>query len=248
MKKRRQRLTLMIKIRSIIFWIYLGTISLLYSIFGLLLYPLGEKLRHKLITTSWTYLINLGFVFISGIRYKVQNKENIKLVKGAAVIASNHQSLYETFIFNLIFPQHVWILKKELLKIPCFGWTLSTVSPIAIDRSKRTQSIRQITEQGKDRVGKGFWIMSFPEGTRVSPRVVKPFKVGAGLLAGNLEIPVLPVCHNAGYVIPKNSFWLYPGTVDIVIGEPISSTGKSREQLTDEIEAWVRQHLPSING
>ena len=104
---------------------------------------------------------------LCGIRYQIIGAENIP--ETPSIVLSKHQSAWETLAFQKIFPPQVWVLKKELLRIPFFGWGLAMTSPIAIDRSAKKKALEQIVEQGKDRLKQGFWIVIFPEGTRIPP-------------------------------------------------------------------------------
>lgn len=156
---------------------------------------------------------------------------------------SNHQSAFETLAIQLIFPCQVWILKRELLWIPIYGWGLASMQPIAIDRGSVIKSFRQIVEQGTERLKQGLWVVIFPEGTRVSPEDNQPYLPGGGMLAAKSGYPVVPVAHNSGYFWPRNSFIKRPGTITIHIGPVIESKNKSVKEITIEVESWIRNKL-----
>ncbi len=237
----KNKKTLSIIIRSSLLWITVGTIAIPYNLLALTLYILPVRARHKAIT-SWGWIFTALSKWLCGADYKIIGQEN--MIKGPAIIASNHQSAWETMSFATLFPQHVWILKRELLKFPIFGWTVATLSPIAIDRSKGSEAIQQILSQGIERIKNGFWILAFPEGTRVVPGVIKPFKTGVAKLAQALNLPIIPVSHNAGYVMPRKSFLLYPGTITIVIDKPMyPNNNEAPEEFTDRIEKVIRGNL-----
>ena len=239
-----QKPTVRIILCSSIFWILLVTISMLYTIISLIISPLNIHLRHKIVT-SWSYAFIFLAKFLCRVNYKVIGKENI--VKTPCIIASNHQSMWETVAFNLVFPPHVWIMKKELLKMPFFGWTIATLSPIAIDRKNKSGSIAQILSQGLKKIETGFWIMLYPEGTRVTPGKKIVFKSGAGRIATTLKLPIIPVSHNAGYILPKHSFCFYPGTVTIIIAPAIYPIeNDTLESITRRLEETVQQNLNTI--
>jgi 1-acyl-sn-glycerol-3-phosphate acyltransferase len=122
------------------------------------------------------------------------------------------------------------------------------LSTIAIDRKKGEDSLAQVIRQGKQRFGIGFWIIMFPEGTRIKPKTRKPFKYGVAKLAQSLNVPIVPFAHNAGYCLPRNSFWLYPGNVDVIIGKPIYSDNDSPVQYTEKIQTWVHAQLDTIGS
>ncbi|MFN7093958.1 MAG: lysophospholipid acyltransferase family protein [Burkholderiales bacterium] len=182
---------------------------------------------------------------ICKVNYVIEGKEN--LIAGPAIIASNHQSTWETMAFNGIFPQHVWILKHELLRIPFFGWALGTLSPIAINRAQRAAALQQVLQQSVGRIAQGFWILVFPEGTRVAPGVTQPYKSGVSKMALSLQLPIIPVAHNAGRLMPRKSFFLHPGTITIKIGAPIyAQTNESPEELTERVRQVITANLNSI--
>src|SRR6185437_3183810 len=130
---------------------------------------------------------------ILGIRWRVEGREN--LPAQPSVILSKHQSAWETLAFQLIFPPQVHVLKRELLWIPFFGWGLAAMSPIAIDRSRGTAALRAMARLGRERLAQGFWIVVFPEGTRVAPGERRRYQPGGAWLAAATGAPVIPVAH-----------------------------------------------------
>ena len=121
------------------------------------------------------------------------------------------------------------MIKRELLWIPFFGWGLALMSPIAIDRGRGVRALRQMAAQGAARLTQGFWIVVFPEGTRVAPGDCGTYRVGGAWLAVRTGAPVIPVAHNAGMFWGRNAFTKRPGTIRVVIGKPIASTDISPE-------------------
>ena len=116
-----------------------------------------------------------------GIDWRVEGREH--LPARPAVILSKHQSAWETMAFQLIFPPQVHVLKRELLWIPFFGWGLALMSPIAIDRSRGVAALRSIARRGRERLEQGFWVVVFPEGTRVAPGERRDYQLGGAWLA-----------------------------------------------------------------
>ncbi len=181
---------------------------------------------------------------VCGIRYQLTGAENIP--KTPSIILSKHQSAWETLAFQEIFPPQVWVLKKELLWIPFFGWGLAMTSPIAIDRSARKKALEQIVEQGKDRLSQGFWIVIFPEGTRIPPGQRGKYRIGGAWLATHTDTLVVPVAHNAGELWGRNSFIKYPGTITVSIGKPIDPAGMEAGELNAQVEAWIENEMLRI--
>lgn len=152
-----------------------------------------------------------------------------------------HQSAYETLALQIIFPAQVWVLKRELLHLPIYGWALASLDPIAIDRDSTISAFRQIVNQGCKRLADNIWVVIYPEGTRVAPGQRKKYLPGGGLLAEKSGCPIVPVSHNSGYFWPRNSLIKKPGKIDIVIGPVIQSTGKSASEITREVECWIEE-------
>lgn len=182
---------------------------------------------------------------LCGIRYQIIGAENIP--ETPSIVLSKHQSAWETLAFQKIFPPQVWVLKKELLRIPFFGWGLAMTSPIAIDRSAKKKALEQIVEQGKDRLKQGFWIVIFPEGTRIPPGQRGKYRIGGAWLATHTNTRVVPVAHNAGELWGRNSFIKYPGTITVSIGEPIDPTGMEPGELNAQVEAWIEFEMLRIS-
>ena len=231
-------------LRSLLFYLGMACTTVIFTLLGLILFPLPFKFRYAVIT-QWTRF-NLWWLKLTcGLSYEVIGKENIP--SQAAIIMSKHQSAFETLALQLIFPAQVWILKRELLWIPVYGWGLASMQPIAIDRGSAIKSFRQIVEQGSARLARGLWVVIYPEGTRVAAGDKQTYLPGGGMLASQSKVPVIPVAHNSGYFWPRKSFVKYPGTIQISIGPAISSTGKSAKVITQEVEQWIEsecQRLP----
>ena len=245
-KPKRHIATMSIKIRSIITWTILCSVMPIYNIVAYLSYLLPTKTRHSIVT-SWGSLFLFFTKHICKTNYQVFGQENI--IKGPVIFASNHQSTWETLALNSFLPRHVTIAKKELLKLPFFGWAFRTVSPIAIDRSLPTAASKQIVEQGAERIKDGFSILVFPEGTRVATHVKDhPYKTGTARMALELNLPIIPIAHNAGYVMPRRSFWIYPGLVTVRIGKPIYlRKDDTADSLTARIKDSINHELKIID-
>src|SRR5690242_3896345 len=206
-----------------------------YALLALATFPLPRLVRYRIIS-GWSRLVILLARSILGIRWHIEGSEH--LPSRPAVILAKHQSAWETMAFQLIFPPQVHVLKRELLWIPFFGWGLALMSPIAIDRSRGVAALRAIARRGRERLEQGFWVVVFPEGTRVRPGERRPYQLGGAWLAAEAGAPVVPVAHNAGLVWPRNAFLKRPGTVVVRIGPAIDGTGHDPKKLNDMAEAW----------
>lgn len=226
--------------------------STLYQLlFTLLTIPVGTVLAlfAWALPTSWVFgLIRVwraGVLFcerhVLGIRTVVLGRENIP--EQAAVVMSKHQSAWETISLQELFAPAVFVLKRELLKIPFFGWGLAAMKVIAIDRAAGKDALVQVLEQGRDRLNKGFWVIIFPEGTRLAPGQKKRFKPGGAYLAVHAGTKVVPVAHNAGEVWPKNAFLKRSGTVTVSIGPAIDPTGLTEQEVNTRAQAWIEAEM-----
>ncbi|HIF35929.1 MAG TPA: 1-acyl-sn-glycerol-3-phosphate acyltransferase [Candidatus Thioglobus sp.] len=168
---------------------------------------------------------------------RIIGQENVN--KSPCVIISNHQSTWETLAFQTIFPAHTWVLKKELLWLPVFGWSLALLKPIIINRGDKLNAIKKVILQGSDRLNKGISVVVFPEGTRQPYNQLGDYQNGGAAIAKKTGYDIIPVYHNAGKIWPKGSFIKKSGVITIVIGETISSSSMTSSGITEEIRNWT---------
>lgn len=231
--------------RSLIFWVVSVPWMLLIVTSVLLLFFMPVNVRYA-VASQWAKGEIKLLKWICNIDYQIKGLEN--LPDGAAIILSNHQSTWETLAFQKIFPQQLWVLKKELLKVPFFGWGLALCEPIAIDRSAGRKAMDQLVDQGQDRLSQGRWVIIFPEGTRTPPGKKVRYKLGGSVLASKVDFPIVPVAHNAGEYWPRHSLVKHPGTITISIGPVVRGYGREPEDINKEVEVWIRGELESISG
>ena len=203
------------------------------------------RLRWRVVT-QWSRFNLFWLSLTCGVHSEVDGLDNVPAEP--TVILAKHESAWETLAMQRWFAPQVWVLKRELLRIPFFGWGLATMRPIAIDRSAGLSAFEQMLEQGRDRLASGCWVVVFPEGTRVPPGARRKFKRGGALLAVHTGRPVIPVAHNAGDCWPRNSFLKYPGTIRVVIGEPIETTGRTAVEVNRAAEQWIGDTVERIRG
>ncbi len=224
--------------RSGLFALALVLITPPYAILALATLPLPPMTRYRVIS-GWSWLVVQLARLLVGIEWRVEGAE--RLPDRPAVILSKHQSAWETLAFQLIFPPQVHVLKRELLWIPFFGWGLALMSPIAIDRARGAAALRTMARKGRERLARGFWIVVFPEGTRVAPGERRAYQPGGAWLAAACGAPVVPVAHNAGLFWPRNAFLKRPGTVTVRIGPTIDSRGRDSEAINALAEEWIEE-------
>lgn len=216
-----------------------------YAAVSLLTFPFSPLTRYRIVS-SWSRLMVWLAEHLCGIRYRVVGGENIP--RQPCVILSKHESAWETLAFQVVFPPQVWVVKRELLWIPFFGWGLAMLSPIAIDRRDGRRALRQTVEQGRQRLTEGFSIVVFPEGTRSAPGIRGSYQPGGAFLAIQTGAPVLPVAHNAGDRWPRNSFLKYPGLVTISIGPAMRPQHDKAAVLTSRVEEWIENEMQRIRA
>ncbi|TAM43646.1 MAG: 1-acyl-sn-glycerol-3-phosphate acyltransferase [Gammaproteobacteria bacterium] len=216
---------------------------LVFAPLALLTFPLPHPLRYRFIS-QWARLQTWLIGVLCGVRYRVEGREH--LPKGPAIILAKHQSAWETIAFQKIFPIQTWVLKRELLLIPFFGWGLALMKPIAIDRGAGRKAVTQVIEQGQARLKEGIWIVVFPEGTRMAPGTTRRYGIGGAALAAESGYPVVPVAHNAGFFWPRRGFLKKPGTIHVVIGPVIHTRGKSAEEINRAAEEWIENKMVEL--
>ncbi len=229
--------------RALLFYLGMTIATLFVSPVSILIYPLPFKLRYTFVS-QWA-VFNIWWLKITcGLTHKIEGLENIP--ESPSIIMCKHQSAWETLMLQKIFPAQAWILKRELLWIPIYGWGLATLQPIAIDRGSVIKSMHQIVEQGCKRLAQGIWVVVFPEGTRVAPGEKRKYLPGGGLLAEKSGNSVVPIAHNSGNFWPRNSFLKYPGTINMIIGPAIDTAGKSAGEITTEVEEWIESTIEKL--
>ena len=196
----------------------------------------------------WRLGIQFGVENILGIRPQVIGLENMP--KEPCVILSKHQSAWETMTLQDLVPAGaycVFVLKKELLRVPLVGWGLAAMKMISIDRAAGKDALDQVATQGRERLQQGFYVILFPEGTRVAPGHKKRYKPGGAYLATRVGCKVVPVAHDAGELWPRQAFLKTPGTVTVSIGPAFDATGMTEAEVNQRAEAWIEDEMHRIS-
>lgn len=233
----------MLFLRSLLFFIGQALTAPIFTVVALLAMPLNPILRNDLIS-GWARSMIWWLKVTCNISHEITGLENI--TDKPTIILSKHQSAWETLAFQAIFPTQVYVLKRELLWIPIFGWGLAMSSPIAIDRSAGREALKKLVANGQARLNRGFWVVIFPEGTRIAPGQHSKYHIGGAWLATHTKSPVLPVAHNAGEYWAKNSFIKKPGVIKIHIGKEIPTTGMKADALNQQVESWIETEMLTL--
>ncbi len=231
------------QLRSLLFTTYLMVSACLFGVFMAICFWLPYR-AHFALARSWARSVFYLLERLCGLSFTVEGREHIPA--GSHIIMSNHTSAWETVALFIIFPPQVWVLKRELLWIPFVGWGLKLLKPIAIDRGAGHRAVSQVVEQGKERLAQGLWVIIFPEGTRVVAGESRKYGVSGALLAIASDRLIVPFSHNAGEFWARRGFLKKPGVVRVVIGQPLSATGKDARRLTEETRLAIEAGLERI--
>ena len=187
-----------------------------------------------------------GGRWLVGLRYTFEGLENIP--DEACVILCKHTTVFETYALIHLFPPQTWVLKRDLMWIPFFGWGLVAARPIAIDRKSGRTAVRQVISQGKRRLADGIWIVVFPEGTRVPPGETRKYGISGAALAREAGVKVVPVAHNAGDLWPRRGIRKKPGLIRMVVGPPIDATAQSPKDTNVIAQTWIEDKMTEISA
>jgi len=168
--------------------------------------------------------------------------------KDPAVLLVKHQSTWETFVMPTLMPHPLaYVFKKERLRVPFFGWAMARMDMIHIDRGQRSQAFAKVVTQGQRLMGDGVWVIMFPEGTRIPRGQVGQYKTGGTRLAIEAGVPVIPIAVTSAKCWPTRAFIKTPGVVDISIGPPIDSTGRTPDELMQEVQTWIEAEMRRLD-
>jgi 1-acyl-sn-glycerol-3-phosphate acyltransferase len=232
-------------LRSLLFLLFQFIVTPLYAAAMLATFWMPRVARYNM-ARSWCHVNLLGARWICGIRWQVEGLANIP--RSPHIVMSKHSSTWETMSLNLYFRPLAFVAKKELLAIPFFGWGFALASPITIDRKAGQDAMMQMAEQGRERFSQGFWIVIYPEGTRIPVGKQVRYKTGGARLALALDAPIVPVAHNAGYLWPKGIFGKRPGVITLSIGTPIAPAGRDAGALTRVVESWIEAEVVRLGA
>ncbi|MCK5726666.1 MAG: 1-acyl-sn-glycerol-3-phosphate acyltransferase [Thiotrichaceae bacterium] len=236
---------ILLTIRASLFWVGFFLNALFFGLLSPFLFFIPSPKRLKILI-GWARFGVFWVDVTCGLKYQVIDRYKLDRNKTYIVFA-NHQSTYETMALPLLVPAFSWILKRELLRIPFFGWALYHSSPIAINRSSGKSAIEQIKTIGKEKLDSGLWVCIFPEGTRIAPEKLGNFKLGGGILASHAGYPVIPIAHNSGEFWPKHQFIKNAGMITFSIGPEISTEGKKPAEILQEAKQWIEEEKKTFS-
>jgi 1-acyl-sn-glycerol-3-phosphate acyltransferase len=238
------RLSLNLLLRSLFFSLGMIVSTSVIASLVVLSFPLPFVWRYRL-SQGWSRF-NMWWLRVTcRIDYQLKGVEHIP--DQPLVVMAKHQSTWETLFLHQYLPPIAWVVKRELLWIPFFGWALALLRPVAINRQAGASAVKQVIRQGVKHLHQGQWVLVFPEGTRVAPGVRIRYGMGGAVLAVRSGCPILPVALNAGKLWPRGGFIKHPGTIQVVFGPLFDSAGHSPQDLTRQVEDWIEKTMEQIN-
>ena len=233
-----------LSIRSAFFWAFFLPFVLICATVLSLFFFMPMTFRMGIVKL-WINCTLASLRLFCGLRYSVEGMENIP--DTGFIVMSKHSSTWETIAIQKFFRPMIWVVKRELTWIPFFGWALKSMDAIALNRGTGRQAINQLIKESQRHMDNGRILMLFPEGTRVLPTQVKPFKLGGAIVSHRTGYSVLPIAHNAGEFWPRHSWIKWPGTIRVVIGQPIDPAGKTPEEIISTVGEWIRNECDRIS-
>ncbi|MEQ8858245.1 MAG: lysophospholipid acyltransferase family protein [Pseudomonadales bacterium] len=220
----------MVIVRAVCFYAGYTLATVLWGTFGTVFgWLLPYRLRFRLIVVGWTGFCLAWLRLTCGIRHEVRGLENIP--QQPCIVLCRHESTWETLFLQQLFRPQATLIKRELLRIPFFGWAFRTLRPIAIDRRQQRHALRTLIDEGRSRLADGIWVALFPEGTRMPAGKIGRFQPGGAALAAATGVPILLVVHNAGDHWPAHAFRKRPGTVQVLISKPLETAQRSPKEI-----------------
>jgi 1-acyl-sn-glycerol-3-phosphate acyltransferase len=224
-------------IRSLLFSIIIVITPIFWFFVILMSFPFPLRVRYGLVIL-WANAMVWTLKVICKIDYKIEGAENID-PKHNAVVLCKHQSTLETLMMPGLLNGPAIIMKREILRLPFFGWGAALTAPIWINRGDTRSAMQQINDQGTYWLKKGRFVLIFPEGTRVPYGEVGKYRLGGARLAVSAGYPVIPIAHNAGKFWPRRKFIKQPGTMHMIIGKPIETKNRKPEEVMEEVKSWI---------
>jgi 1-acyl-sn-glycerol-3-phosphate acyltransferase len=222
-------------VRSLLYWLWFNGSILVVGTFGLP-WVFASPSGGSAVMETWARVAAFGARWICGIKYEVRGLEH--LPDGPVMIASKHQSTYDTVAPILFTKRPVYVLKQELLDMPIFGWYCQKAGLIAIDRDGQMSALRKMIAQAKERFEQGRPLIIFPEGTRQELDAAPDYKIGVAGIYTMLGVPCVPMALNTGTVWPAKGFMRYPGTA-VFEFLPVIPPGLKRAEFMAQLEERI---------
>jgi len=234
----------MFRLRALLYVLVMTVVVVPWSFVVLAAWVAPLAVRYRL-CVLWTRLAIRMARWLCGVTWRVEGWDN--LPEEPAIVLPKHQSTWEALWLPSFLPRRLtFVYKRELHRIPFFGWAMASLGMINIDRRRGQDAFEQVVAQGERHLRDGGWIVIFPEGTRTAPGAAPRYKTGGARLAARTGVPVLPVAVNAGELWPRGLLIRRPGEVTVSIGPLIATRGKSADRVAAEVEAWIEAEMRRI--
>jgi 1-acyl-sn-glycerol-3-phosphate acyltransferase len=238
-------------LRSALYVLFLALSVMPWALGVLLIAPFSSSKTIYAACVGWLRLAIWGARAICGVRWRVHGMHHVPTAAdatSAVLLASKHQSTWETFAYPTLMPHPLaYVFKRELLYVPFFGWAMARMDMIHIDRSKRAEAWNLVATQGRRLFAQGVWVIMFPEGTRTPRGAQGTYKNGAARLAIDAAVPIVPIATSSARCWPRKSFLLRPGIIDVSIGAPIPSRGRQPDELMRQVERWIEAEMRRLD-
>lgn len=234
----------MIFLRSLVFNVYFIVVTLIYSIISCCFFFFPRPFHSKG-AYIWAHFVVKGADIICGLKYRLEGLENLPTDK-PFILASKHQSAYETYLYNAVINSPAFVLKRSLVMIPIVGWSVLLTGAIPIDRQAGMSAMLKVLHGSENRLKNKQNLVIFPEGTRVKYGEKGVYRGGIALLDSKLDAPVIPVALNSGKFWGKNTFLRHPGTVVVKI-MPALPKGLSKKDFLTLLEKTIEEGCQKIN-
>lgn len=198
------------------------------------------------VARQWAVAVLFVLRWLCRLDYRVEGLEHLRGEN--CVVLLKHSSAWETIAQLVIFPRQTWVMKRELLWVPILGWVLMLLKPIAINRKGGRNAVERVLRQGQQRLDEGYWVMIFPEGTRVRVGQKRRYGISGALLATTTARVVIPVAHDAGWYWPRHGVRKRAGTIRVAIGPRMPTAGKDARAFSAEVEAWIDAKLVEFDA
>lgn len=236
---------MMLWLRGLLFTAVMYAAALVGSSLVVLLFWAPHRARWA-IAKGWADTCLWAGRVICGLDVSTEGQENIP--DEPCVFLIKHTTALETYWQIAALPPSSWVLKRELLWLPVFGWSLAVMKSIAIDRKAGGSAIKQVIDKGKVRIQSGMSVCVFPEGTRVPPGETRRYGVSGAALAHEAGCPVVPVAHNAGDLWPKRGMAKKPGKIRFCIGPPIMPGDRKAKETNRLAQKWIEGKMHEISS
>jgi 1-acyl-sn-glycerol-3-phosphate acyltransferase len=236
-------------LRSVLHLLFMTVTVIPWALAVMVAAPFMNSTRVYWMCAGWLKLAVRSGEIILGIRNQVIGFENLPTeTKAPAILLVKHQSLWETFCMAALMPHPLaFVFKKELLRVPFFGWAMARMDMIHIDRADGARAFAKVVQQGQRLLDQGTWVIMFPEGTRIARGQKGTYKSGGTRLAIRTGAPVIPIAVTSAKCWPRKAFVKKPGVVEFSIGQPIPSAGREPDELMHEVETWIEAEMRRLD-